>query len=141
VIIKYIKILFILCNIIYFQAQANKQTFTSNDFSHWLYAAYIAEATYQTKEDITEVLDTLGYKIKLFKQIDGFSVAYVLATNEVTKQHIIAVRGTSNIENAIVDAAFVLVPDKLSGIDIHQGFFLSARDIYQQATAWAVQLR
>lgn len=134
-IIKYIKILFILCNIIYFQAQANKQTFTSNDFSHWLYAAYIAEATYQTKEDITEVLDTLGYKIKLFKQIDGFSVAYVLATNEVTKQHIIAVRGTSNIENAIVDAAFVLVPDKLSGIDIHQGFLLSARDIYQQLLA------
>jgi triacylglycerol lipase len=106
--------------------------FTSSDFSHWLNAAYIAEATYQSKEDIVKVLSAQGYKIKLFKLLDGFSVAYMLATNDKTRQQILAIRGTSNIENIIVDAAFVLVPDDLTGINIHQGFLLSARDVYQK---------
>ena len=126
------RILLFLCNLIIFQAQAGQENFTADDFSHWLNAAYIAEATYNSDEEIAAVLDLQGYKIKRLQKIEGFSVAYVLATNEKLKQHILAVRGTSNIENAIVDAAFVLVPDKLSGIDIHQGFLLSARDIYQQ---------
>jgi len=113
-------------------AQANQQTFSAKDFSHWLNAAYIAEATYQSTDDIAEVLSKQGYKITLQQQIKGYSVGFVLATNDSARQHILAVRGTSNVENAVVDAAFVLVPDKLSGIDIHQGFLLSARDIYQQ---------
>ena len=108
------------------------QQFTSEDFSHWLNAAYIAEATYKTEGDIEKVLISQGYKLQQYEQLEGFTVGYVIATNEQTKQHIIAVRGTANIENIIVDAAFVLVPDKLTGIDIHQGFLLSARDIYQE---------
>ena len=113
-------------------AQANQQDFSSKDFSHWLNAAHIAEATYQSTAELTEVLNEQGYKITLQKQIEGYSVGFVLATNDSSRQHILAVRGTSNVENVVVDAAFVLVPDKLSGIDIHQGFLLSARDIYQQ---------
>ena len=113
-------------------AQTNQQDFLPQDFSHWLDAAYIADASYQSTADITEVLSKQGYKITLQQEIEGYSVGFVLATNETTRQHILAVRGTSNVENVVVDAAFVLVPDKLSGIDIHQGFLLSARDIYQQ---------
>jgi len=113
-------------------AQTNQQQFSSKDFSNWLNAAYIAEATYQSTEDIAAVLSKQGYKITLQQEIAGYSVGFVLATNDATRQHILAVRGTSNIENVIVDVAFVLVPDKLSGIDIHQGFLLSAGDIYQQ---------
>lgn len=129
---RYITILFFLGNLISFQAQAAQKSFTADDFTHWLNAAYIADASYKSDEDIAEALKLQGYKIERLQKIEGFSVAYVLATNEKTKQHILAVRGTANIENAIVDAAFVLVPDKLTGIDIHQGFLLSARDIYQQ---------
>lgn len=129
---RYITILFFLGNLISFQAQAAQKSFTADDFTHWLNAAYIADASYKSDEDIAEALKLQGYKIERSQKIEGFSVAYVLATNEKTKQHILAVRGTANIENAIVDAAFVLVPDKLTGIDIHQGFLLSARDIYQQ---------
>lgn len=113
-------------------AQANQQDFSAKDFSHWLDAAYIAEATYQSTADLAEVLSKQGYEITLQQQIKGYSVGFVLATNDTSRQHILAVRGTSNVENVVVDAAFVLVPDKLSGIEIHQGFLLSARDIYQQ---------
>lgn len=114
------------------KSKTTESHFTSDDFSHWLNAAYIADATYQSEQDIEQVLVSQGYKLKQFKQLEGYSVAYVIATNDTTKTHTIAVRGTSNIENIIVDAAFVLVADKITGIDIHQGFLVSARDIYQQ---------
>jgi hypothetical protein len=109
----------------------DKQQFTSKDFQHWLNAAYIAQATYQSENDMTAVLTNQGYTINLFTQIQGYSVGFLLATNDTAKKHLLAVRGTSNIDNVIVDAAFVLVPDKLSGIDLHQGFLLSTRDIFQ----------
>lgn len=106
--------------------------FSREDFSHWLDAAYIADATYKSRQDIEQVLASQGYTVNQFKQLPGFSVGYVIATNDISRQHIIAVRGTSNMENIVVDAAFILVPDKITGVDIHQGFLLSARDIYQQ---------
>jgi len=109
-----------------------KSQFTTDDFSHWLNAAYMADSTYKSRQDVERVLISQGYKLEQFTQLEGYSVGYVIATNDVTRQHVIAVRGTSNVENVIVDAAFVLVPDKITGIDIHQGFLLSARDIYQQ---------
>ena len=108
------------------------EKFTGEDFSHWLDAAYIAEATYKSAEDVEKSLLSQGYALTQYKQLEGYSVAYVIATNDKTRQHMIAVRGTSNIENIIVDAAFVLVHDKITGIDIHQGFLLSARDIYEK---------
>lgn len=112
-------------------ASSDTQNITSATFSHWLNAAYVAQASYQSKDELENVLESQGYKINQLKQLDGFLVTYVLATNEKTKHQLLAVRGTSNIENIIVDSAFVLVPDKITGIDIHQGFLLSAKDIYQ----------
>ena len=112
--------------------ETSTQKFNHTDFAHWLDAAYIAEATYKSREEIEPVLKSQGYKLQQFKQLEGFSVGYMIAVNEEKKQYIIAVRGTSNVDNVIVDAAFVLVPDKLTGIDIHQGFLLSAKDIYEQ---------
>ncbi len=112
-------------------AETNQKKFTQDDFSHWLNAAYIAQATYQSNEKLTDILNEQNYEVQQFKKIEGFSVSYVLATNHKTRQHVLAVRGTANAENIIVDAAFVLVPDEISGINIHQGFLLSATDIYQ----------
>lgn len=110
---------------------AAESTLSSRDFTHFLNAAYIAEASYKTESEINKVLLAQGYELNVYKQIEGFSVVYVLATNKITRHQLIAVRGTANAENAMVDAAFFLVADKISGINIHQGFLLSARDIYQ----------
>lgn len=107
-----------------------KPQYTTRDFQHWLDAAYIADATYRTEDELAAVLRDQGYNINMFQQVQGYSVGFVLATNDATKKHLLAVRGTSNIDNVIVDAAFVLVPDKLSGIDIHQGFLYSSERIY-----------
>jgi hypothetical protein len=108
------------------------QGYSEREFSNWLDAAYIAQAAYGADESMTGELSRLGFTLTKSRQIKGYQVSYTLATNDRTKSHIIAVRGTSNIKNVIVDAAFVLVKDPISGIDLHQGFLLSARDIYQQ---------
>lgn len=110
----------------------NLHDFTPATFSHWLDAAYVAQATYGSEADLEQVLQLQGYKIDQYVQLEGFLVTYVLATNDETKHQLIAVRGTSNVENVVVNSAFILVPDQITGIDIHQGFLLSAKDIYQK---------
>ena len=110
----------------------SSQDITSSSFSQWLNAAYVAQAVYHSRDDIAAVLTSQGYTINQFHQLDGFLVTYVFATNNKTKHHILAVRGTDNIENIVVDSAFVLVPDKITGADIHQGFLLSAKDMMQR---------
>lgn len=128
---KILNVLFLTASLFFPYLYAAESSFSSQDFRHFLNAAYIAQASYKTESEINKVLVAQGYEVNVYKQVEGFSVAYVLATNKLTKHQLIAVRGTSNVENAVVDAAFVLVADKISGINIHQGFLLSARDIYQ----------
>ncbi|MCK4833489.1 MAG: hypothetical protein KAT12_01890, partial [Gammaproteobacteria bacterium] len=67
---------------------AAAQRFTVKDFSHWLDSAYIADATYKDSSAIKDALSLQGYKLDRFKQLEGFSVAYVIATDDSTKQHI-----------------------------------------------------
>ena len=113
-------------------AAADASAYSVEDFSRWLEAAKIAQVAYQSKHEIENELNRQGYQLKRYQQIPGYSVAYIYAVNDESRQALITVRGTSNVENAVVDAAFVLVPDKITGVDIHQGFLLSARDIYMQ---------
>ena len=133
--LSYLKIVFI-CLILFVgrveAASDSFHNFTAATFSHWLNAAFVAQATYESEADLKQVLKSQGYTIKQYAQLEGFLVTYVLAINDKTKQQLIAVRGTSNVENVVVNSAFVLVPDQVTGIDIHQGFLLSAKNIYQK---------
>jgi len=110
---------------------ASDKTYSPEDFQHFLDTARIAQATYGGEQELDRLLTEKGYQIEILQQAKGFSVAYVLATNRTLKKHLIAIRGTANANNVIADAAFVLVKDNITGIDIHQGFLLSARDIFE----------
>jgi triacylglycerol lipase len=112
-------------------AQAEHGAVSSEDFRHWLQIAQVANAMYQDQDAVKPVLETLGYTITAAKNLPGYSVAYVLATNDQSRQHMIAVRGTANVENVIVDAAFVLVDDAVTDVHLHQGFKVSANDIVE----------
>ena len=92
--------------------------------------AIIADSTYKNTLTIKKTLVSQGFQLDDYNRLPGFGVTYLIATNTQTKEQVIAVRGTSNIENTIVDAGFILIKDKKTGIDLHQGFALSARDIY-----------
>ena len=63
----------------------NLHDFTPATFSHWLEAAYVAQATYGSEGDLEQVLKLQGYKINQYVQLEGFLVTYVLATNDKTK--------------------------------------------------------
>ena len=97
--------------------------------------ALIADSAYQDKTSIEKVLAAQGYTLTDHGQLPGYAVSYFLATNDAEKQQIISVRGTSNIENAMVDVAFQLLPNKHTGIKLHQGFAQSADYIYDKVRA------
>jgi predicted lipase len=101
-------------------------------FKRLLNHALIADAVYYEKSRIEKVLADQGYELTAQEQLPGYAVSYVLATNHDTKQQLLAVRGTSNIENALVDIAFVLLPNEPTGIKLHQGFSKSADFIYDR---------
>ena len=94
--------------------------------------ALLANAAYLGNADVEKVLAKSGFELTTSDELPGYGVSYYLATNDAQKRHIIAVRGTSNIENALVDVAFVLLPDARAGIKIHQGFSVSADYIFDK---------
>jgi len=97
--------------------------------------ALIADAAYQGKTEIEKVLQAQGYTLSAHGELPGYAVSYFLATNDAEKQQILAVRGTSNVENAMVDVAFQLLPNKHTGVKLHQGFAQSADYIYDKVKA------
>ena len=94
--------------------------------------ALLAEAAYQGKAPVEKILNDKGYDLTTHGQLPGYGVSYFLATNDAARQQVLVVRGTSNIENALVDVAFQLLPNEHTGIKLHQGFALSADFIYDR---------
>ena len=95
------------------------------------YAGF-SNATYKTETQIREFSSLKKYTLTHYSNIPEIEISYFLATNDTAKTQIIAVRGTSNIENAIVDIALKLTPDKLAGVRIHNGFSQAAQAIYKE---------
>ena len=93
--------------------------------------AYMADVAYRDEQDIRQLMTAKGYELTSYGNLPGYSVSYFVATNEADKHQIIAVRGTSNIENALVDVAFKLIPDKSTDISLHQGFARSADYLFE----------
>ena len=94
--------------------------------------ALLANATYLGEDAIDKAVQAQGYTLTASGQASGYEVSYFVATNDADKTQVIAVRGTSNAENALVDIALQLLPDETTGISLHQGFAKSARAIYEQ---------
>ncbi len=94
--------------------------------------ALIADAAYQGKAAVETVLAAQGFTLVAQGELPGYGVSFFLASSDAKRQQILAVRGTSNIENALVDVAFQLLPNKHTGVKLHQGFALSADYIYEK---------
>lgn len=110
-------------------------TVTTNDtarFETFYNYALVSDAAYYGKQKVEKTLASQGYALTASGELPGYGVSYFLATNDDLKQQLLAVRGTSNIENALVDVAFVLLPNDHTGIKLHQGFAKSADFIYDK---------
>ena len=119
----------LLCLLAPLNSNANENTAF---FRMLLDYANIANASYKDNNSIKQTLQQQGYQLTQYNRLPGYGVTYLIATDTINKRQVVAIRGTSNVENTIVDASFVMVKDEKTGIDLHQGFALSARDIYEK---------
>jgi len=94
--------------------------------------ASFANAAYLAEDKIRALIESVNYTLTLFKTVPNSQVSYFLATNMQTRTQVISVRGTSNIENAMVDILLKLRADQSAGILLHEGFSLAARQVYAE---------
>lgn len=104
----------------------------SIDFALLQEQALLANAVYQTEDQARALATSMSHTLTLYQTIDNLQIAFFLATNEADKTQVISVRGTSNIENAMVDVYLQLVEDRKTGLRLHHGFSLAARKIYAE---------
>lgn len=94
--------------------------------------ASFANAAYQAEDKIRAFLESNNYTLTLYKTVSDIQISYFLATNKQTKTQVISVRGTTNIENVMVDISLKLRPDRNMGIQLHEGFAFAARRVYAE---------
>lgn len=100
------------------------------DFEEIKQYAIFSDFTYLTASDIRKLNFSKNYSLSHYGNIPEIKISYYLITNDITKTQIIAVRGTSNIENAIVDVALKLTLDRHAAVYLHNGFSQAAQAIY-----------
>ena len=104
----------------------------SVDFIQIQKQAGFASAAYQPEDKIRAFLESQDYLLTLYQTDPEIQVAFFLATDRQTKTQVVSVRGTSNVENAMVDIALKLKVDQDTGIKLHQGFARAAKQVYAE---------
>jgi hypothetical protein len=94
--------------------------------------AIFANAAYQPEGKIRTLVESGNYTLTLYHTIPDIQISFFLATNELTKTQVISVRGTSNIENAMIDISLKLMVDKNTGVRLHEGFSFAAKQVYAE---------
>ena len=104
----------------------------SVDFTEIHTQAIFSNAAYQSEGKVRALVESGNYTLTLYHTIPDIQISFFLATNELTKTQIISVRGTSNIENAMVDISLKLMVDKNTGVRLHEGFSFAAKQVYAE---------
>lgn len=103
-------------------------------FSEYQTFALLSHAAYQNKKHIYEFVEKDGWVISQYRTIPDIEVLYFLISNHKKKEQIIIVRGTANIENALVDLSHKLLPSADLNIKLHEGFAFAAKNIFNKIT-------
>ena len=113
-------------------ASASASVTPTVDFAEIHKQAGFANAAYLPEPDIRDFLESQNYALTLHQTDPTIQVAFFLATNRQTRTQVISVRGTANVENAIVNLRVKLGVDRDTGIKLHEGFSLAARQVYAE---------
>jgi pimeloyl-ACP methyl ester carboxylesterase len=125
-------VLLLLASLLNLQlATAQSASGANVDFAKIREYALLSKAAYEPEDNFATLDYLSGYRITDHRNIPQVEVSYLTAINEKTGATVIAVRGTANAENAMVDIAIKLRPDAKAGIKLHEGFALAATGIYQ----------
>ena len=102
------------------------------DFAVIQQQAEFAAAAYQPEDRVRDLVESKNYRLGLYHTIPDIQMSFFLATNDSTKTQVIAVRGTANVENAMVDVALKLLTDEKTGARLHEGFSYAAKRVYAE---------
>jgi triacylglycerol lipase len=123
---------FIALMLIFISAKLTADELDSVNFAVLHQHAIFARAVYQTEDNVRDLIESSNYSLTLYHTIPGTQISFLLATNKLTRTQIIAVRGTTNIENAMIDISLKLVLDQKTGIRLHDGFSFAAKQVYAE---------
>lgn len=131
---KLFPLLFIFGAIIPFNsilAEEKPDTKTNDSlFVEILNYARLSESVYESRNSVERLAKEMGIELTLYEHVSGLDVIYCLFTDTIRKSHWIAVRGTVNVKNTLVNLDLQLLPNKDIGIQLHSGFAETAKDIY-----------
>jgi triacylglycerol lipase len=123
---------FIALMLIFISAKLTADELDSVNFAVLHQHAIFARAVYQSEDNVRVLIESSNYSLTLYHTIPGTQISFLLATNKLTRTQIIAVRGTTNIENAMIDISLKLVLDQKTGIRLHDGFSFAAKQVYAE---------
>jgi hypothetical protein len=135
---KYVLIPFLVISAQFFYVTA---TFANNptnsgtditgvvDFSDIKHSGQLAAASYLETSFLEKRLADENHTLFHHNELPGTALSYFLSQSATGVQYI-SFRGTSNVENAIVDVDLALAVDPLLNISLHQGFSSAARVAY-----------
>ena len=123
------RILFIFT--LFFTASLSLSVFASPDFNAIYQSAKLSGLAYLPQAQVNEGLEDMGHSLQRYNELPITQVSYFLS--EKNGKQFLVVRGTSNLENVLLDLDIQLKPDPLTGIQLHQGFAAAAQAIYADA--------
>jgi triacylglycerol lipase len=106
------------------------QAWAVPDFSMIKHTAQLSSLAYVDGDKISE-LEAMGHKLVRESTLPGVEVSYLLSTYQ--GEQYLTVRGTANLQNAMVDLDIHLKQDEQLGIAVHQGFANAAQAIFNDA--------
>ena len=102
----------------------------SPDFKLIQNHALLANGTYLENAQLLPVLEQQSRVLIHQATFVDSQVSFYLSANEELQT--IAIRGTANLQNVMVNLNLALQTDASLGISLHQGFAKAARDVYEE---------
>jgi triacylglycerol lipase len=100
------------------------------DFTNIQRHAQLSSAVYQPIDALEASLPP-GFTLIAYQTVLELEIACLVVIDDASGDLVLAVRGTSNISNALTDIDFKLTPDPIAGIKLHNGFAEASRAIYR----------
>ncbi len=100
------------------------------DFARIQQYARLSTNAYQIGSGLDAAQLPDGHSLSVSQIIDTMLIGFMITTDDATGEQYIAVRGTENIDNALVDISLKLRQDERAGIKLHSGFAAAAQAIY-----------
>lgn len=126
-------ILLLICVFTLIINAAEDPSHTGNSlFNSLLKYAKLAQAAYLDTDHMRQSCEQQALIFTSAGILDTEKVVYFIAREPSTQSVIISVRGTSNLENALIDINYTLQKDTHTGVLLHTGFLQSAANLHQE---------